>query len=268
LADFDLADFDLMEAILFSPLRTIFASACLMAAMLILLGGPAAAGVGFFPAFGSNAASASSFVAGAHAGYNWQQGSMVYGFETDFQGMGLNSSMTGGLTPSSNPAGDYAHTTGSIDYYGTFRGRFGFTTGQWLFFGTGGAAYGNVDLSSQFTTLGTTTALDVSQMKIGWVVGAGFEYLLRPNWMLTLNYQYVDLGNVGLSSSAFNFPIAVGQVANIHAQFQTVMIGFSYRFAPDGSPSPWAGGYAGGQVGGAWGDHSNAVYSSSLVPSF
>jgi outer membrane immunogenic protein len=105
-------------------------------------------------------------------------------------------------------------------------------------------------------------------MKIGWVVGAGFEYLLRPNWMLTLNYQYVDLGNVGLSSSAFNFPIAVGQVANIHAQFQTVMIGFSYRFAPDGSPSPWAGGYAGGQVGGAWGDHSNAVYSSSLVPSF
>jgi outer membrane immunogenic protein len=257
-----------MEAILFSPLRTIFASACLMAAMLILLGGPAAAGVSLFPAFGSNAASASSFVAGAHAGYNWQQGSMVYGFETDFQGMGLNSSMTGGLTPSSNPAGDYAHTTGSIDYYGTFRGRFGFTTGQWLFFGTGGAAYGNVDLSSQFTTLGTTTALDVSQMKIGWVVGAGFEYLLRPNWMLTLNYQYVDLGNVGLSSSAFNFPIAVGQVANIHAQFQTVMIGFSYRFAPDGSPSPWAGGYAGGQVGGAWGDHSNAVYSSSLVPSF
>jgi outer membrane immunogenic protein len=264
-----LADFDLTEALLFSPLRTIFASACLMAAMLTLLGGPAAAGAGaFFPAFGSNAASASSFVAGAHAGYNWQQGSMVYGFETDFQGMGLNSSMTGGLTPSSNPAGDYAHTTGSIDYYGTFRGRFGFTTGQWLFFGTGGAAYGNVDLSSQFTTLGTTTALDVSQMKIGWVVGAGFEYLLRPNWMLTLNYQYVDLGNVGLSSSAFNFPIAVGQVANIHAQFQTVMIGFSYRFAPDGSPSPWAGGYAGGQVGGAWGDHSNAVYSSSLVPSF
>jgi outer membrane immunogenic protein len=261
-----LADFDLTEALLFSPLRTIFASACLMAAMLTLLGGPAAAGAGaFFPAFGSNAASASSFVAGAHAGYNWQQGSMVYGFETDFQGMGLNSSMTGGLTPSSNPAGDYAHTTGSIDYYGTFRGRFGFTTGQWLFFGTGGAAYGNVDLSSQFTTLGTTTALDVSQMKIGWVVGAGLEYLLRPNWMLTLNYQYVDLGNVGLSSSAFNFPITVGQVANIHAQFQTVMIGFSYRFAPDGSPSPWAGGYAGGQVGGAWGDNSNAVYSSSVI---
>jgi outer membrane immunogenic protein len=109
--------------------------------------------------------------------------------------------------------------------------------------------------------------LDVSQMKIGWVVGAGLEYLLRPNWMLTLNYQYVDLGNVSLASSTANFGagVMVGQVANVHAQFQTVTIGFSYRFAPDGSPSPWAGGYAGGQVGGAWGDSANALYNSASL---
>jgi outer membrane immunogenic protein len=243
---------------------SLYASACLMAGMLMFSGGPAAAGFGL-PAFGTNAANASSWVAGGHAGYNWQQGSMVYGFETDFQGTGLNSSMTGGLTPSSIPSTDYAHTTASINDYGTFRGRFGFTTGQWLFYGTGGAAYGNVNLSSQFSTLGLLmTALDVTQPKFGWVVGAGFEYLLRPNWMFTLNYQYVDLGNVSLASSATFGPITIGQVANVHAQFQTVMIGFSYRFAPDGSPSPWAGGYAGGQAGGAWGDRANAMYNSSL----
>jgi outer membrane immunogenic protein len=238
----------------------------MMAAMLMFSGGPAAAGGAFFPAFGANAASASSWVAGGHAGYNWQKGSTVYGFETDFQGTGLTSSMTGGLTPSSNPASDYAHTTAAIDYYGTFRGRLGFTTGQWLFFGTGGAAYGNVHLSSQFSTLGATTASEILQPKIGWVVGAGLEYLFRPNWMLTLNYQYLDLGNVSLASSFTNFRsgVTVGQMANVHAQFQTVTIGFSYRFAPDGSPSPWAGWYAGGQAGGAWGDHSNATYNSSV----
>jgi outer membrane immunogenic protein len=247
-------------------LRTIsfFTSACIMAAMLVLSGGPAAAG-GNIPAFGANAANASSWVAGAHAGYNWQQGSMLYGFETDFQGTNLNSLMTGGLTPSSGPASDFAKTSAMIDYYGTFRGRIGFTTGQWLFFGTGGAAYGNVNLSSQFSTLAATTAFDISQPKFGWVVGAGFEYLLRPNWMLTLNYQYVDLGNVSFSSSASGGGITISQMANVHAQFQTVTIGFSYRFAPDGSPSPWAGGYAGGQAGGAWGNNANAVYTSSRI---
>jgi outer membrane immunogenic protein len=108
--------------------------------------------------------------------------------------------------------------------------------------------------------------LDISQPKFGWVVGAGLEYLLKPNWMLTLNYQYVDLGNVSLASSATNGGgLTIGQVANVHAQFQVVMIGFSYRFAPDGSPSPWAGGYAGGHVGGAWGDNANALYNSSLT---
>jgi outer membrane immunogenic protein len=243
------------------------ASACLMAATLMLSCGPAAAGGGaFFPAFGSNTASASSFVGGAHAGYNWQQGSTVFGFETDFQGTHLSSSMNGGLMPSSNPASDYANTIALIESYGTFRGRFGYTTGQWLFYGTGGAAYGNVNLSSTFRTLGVTTGLDISQPKFGWVVGAGLEYLLKPNWMLTLNYQYVDLGNVSLASSATNGGgLTIGQVANVHAQFQVVMIGFSYRFAPDGSPSPWAGGYAGGHVGGAWGDNANALYNSSLT---
>src|SRR5580704_7174480 len=111
--DCDFSACPLPRVLLFSPLRTMSRSsrACVSAALLMLSGGPAAAGVGpFFPAFGSNSASASSFVAGAHAGYNWQQGSMVYGFETDFQGMGLNSSMTGGLTSSSFPPSDYAHT--------------------------------------------------------------------------------------------------------------------------------------------------------------
>jgi outer membrane immunogenic protein len=48
------------------------------------------------PAFGSNAANASSWLAGAHAGYNWQQGAAVFGFETDLQATHLNSTMSGG----------------------------------------------------------------------------------------------------------------------------------------------------------------------------
>jgi outer membrane immunogenic protein len=250
-------------------LRTISVSACLMAAALMLPCQQAAAGlpaIPAIPAFGSNAANASSWLAGAHAGYNWQQGTVVYGFETDFQATHLNSSMTGGLTA---PApGDFASTAALIEAYGTFRGRVGVTTGQWLFYGTAGAAYGNVDLSSTFRTLGLQTFTQTIEPRIGWVGGVGVEYLLRPNLMLTLGYQYVDLGRVGVASSTTGFvpplsSVALGQAATVHAQLQAVTVGMSWRFAPDGSPSPWAGGYAGGQAGGAWGNNASAVYSSS-----
>jgi outer membrane immunogenic protein len=253
-------------------LRTISLSACLMAAVLALTCKDAAAGFGppANPAFGSNAANASSWLAGAHAGYNWQQGAAVFGFETDLQATHLNSSMSGGLTHSPAiiplPASDFASTTALIEYYGTVRGRLGWSAGQWMFFGTAGAAYGNVELSSTFSTLGLRTFSQTSEQKIGWVVGAGFEYLLRPNLMLSLGYQYVDLGRIGISSTTTGISgpssVTLGQAATVHAQFQTVMAGMSWRFAP-GSSSPWAGGYAGGQGGGAWGNNTAATYASS-----
>jgi outer membrane immunogenic protein len=255
--------------------RTIFVSACLMVAVLMSSSQQAAAGILLNPnpAFGSNAANASSWLAGAHAGYNWQQGTMVFGFETDFQGTHLNSSMNGGLTHNPPivplPAGDFAGTTATIDYYGTFRGRLGFTAGQWMFFGTAGAAYGNVDLSSTFGTMGLQTFTQTSEPRIGWVAGAGFEYMLRPNLTIGFNYQYVDLGRINVASSTagiVNFSaVTLGQAATVHAQFQAVMASMSWRFAPDGSPSPWAGGYAGGQVGGAWGNNASAAYTSSSL---
>lgn len=263
---------------MFYPLRTISLTACLMAAALTFSGKEAGAGFAAppplpNPAFGSNAANASSWVGGGHAGYNWQQGSLVFGFETDFQGTHLNSSALGGLTHNPPivppPAGDFASTTASIDYYGTFRGRLGFTTGQWLFFGTAGAAYGNVDLSSTFSTLGVQTFSQTSEPRIGWVGGVGLQYLLRPNVMLNFGYQYVDLGKISVASSTIGVSgpalVTLGQASTVHAQFQAVTVGMSFRFAPDGSPSPWAGGYVGGQVGGAWGNSADSIYTSSAV---
>jgi outer membrane immunogenic protein len=261
------------------PLRKISLSICLMATLLLFSKEAAA---GFPPppppppplpnaAFGQNAANASSWLAGAHAGYNWQQGAMVFGFETDFQGTHLNSSMNGGLTHNPPimpmPAGDFAQTVATIDYYGTFRGRLGVTMGQWMFYGTAGAAYGNVDLGSRFSTLGLEIVSQTSEPRIGWVAGAGFEYLLLPNVMLTFGYQYVDLGRISISSSTMGAVpggiATLGQAASVRAQFQAAMMGLSYRFAPAGSSSPWAGGYVGGQAGGAWGNSADADYTSS-----
>jgi opacity protein-like surface antigen len=88
---------DRLDWPMFQALRTILLSACLMAVGLLLPGQQAAAG--FLPntPFGSNTGNANSWVAGGHAGYNWQQGAAVYGFETDFQGSHLNSSQASNI---------------------------------------------------------------------------------------------------------------------------------------------------------------------------
>lgn len=207
-------------------------------------------------------------MAGAHAGYNWQQGPAVFGVEADLQAMKLQSSMTGGLTynsPAVPTLGDFAATSSSIDWYGTLRGRLGIGSGPWLLYGTAGLAYGDVGLSSTFNMAHRTLNSQVSELKVGWVAGAGVEYLLRPNASLRLGYQYVDLGTLNLSSSSPQDIITISQTARASAQFHTFMAGMSWRFAPTASSAPWAGGYAGGHLGGAWGNSTDATYNSAIL---
>jgi len=224
------------------------------------------------PAFGANSASASSWLAGAHEGYNWQSGAVVYGFETDLQATHLDSSMTGGLSykslfPPPRPS-DFAMTSSSIDWYGTLRGRLGLTTGPFLLYGTGGLAYGNVELNSAFSTLGFTTSAQTSDLRLGWVAGAGIDYSFNSNLIFNVLYEHVDLGSVSVSSAADLFAIipfgrvTIGQEATAHARFDAVMAGFSWRFAPEPAGA-WAGAYVGGQGGNAWGNSTSAAYTST-----
>ncbi len=212
---------------------------------------------------GANSATGSGFVAGGQLGYNWQQGSWVYGVETDLSGTGLQSSMSGGLS-TAIPCGDSASTTAKVDWYGTVRGRAGWTVDKFFFYGTGGLAYGKVDLSGTYTSAGTTVNASTSSTKAGWVVGAGAEYWLQPNLALTLGYQYVDLGTLSLSASV----LPLTETANAHAAFHVVTLGLNWHFFPDPAMAgkPWEGAYIGGHGGGAWGLKTDATYSA-VAPS-
>lgn len=210
---------------------------------------------------GSNSASASSWVGGAHAGYNWQSSSWVYGVETDLSAMRLNSAMNTGLTDGITTA----TTNADVDWYGTVRGRLGWAQGPLLFYGSGGLAYGRVDLNSSMAMPGLTLNTQTSSVKTGWVAGGGIDYLWTPNLILGVQYQYVDLGSVNLASSITVFgPTSLAQSANAHARFQVVTAGISWLFSPAGrnSRGGWQGFYGGGQIGGAWGNDASAVYSS------
>ena len=63
------------------------------ATALLALPGSAFAQAIVVPAGASNSDSASSWVAGAQAGYNWQRGPWVYGLEADISAMRLKSEM-------------------------------------------------------------------------------------------------------------------------------------------------------------------------------
>ena len=132
-------------------------------------------------------------------------------------------------------------------------------------YGTGGLAYGKVDLASIFS-LQICLMPPESSVKTGWVAGGGIELMLQPNVTLNLGYQYLDLGSLSVASR----PAAIQccsnfltQDASTRARFQTVTLGLSWKFAsadPAGASKPWEGGYLGGQFGGGWGVDRLANY--------
>jgi outer membrane immunogenic protein len=263
-----------LETTMFCRTRTL---ALLIFCLLGLTSNDVAAG-GFGPIVntvsGAGSANASSGLAGAHAGYNWQQGGVVFGFETDLQGTHLVSTVNPALiyVPPTPGLTDFARAQSTIDWYGTFRGRLGTTFGPLMVYLTGGVAYGNVDLSTTFSAFGFTTQAQNSQTRVGGVGGFGLEYMLQPNLFVSFNYQYVDLGKLNANSSTtvplgfFAFA-TLNQSASVHAQFQTATVGLTWRFAPAAS-GPWAGGYAGVQGGGAWGNSTSGAYNgvATFIP--
>jgi len=212
---------------------------------------------------GANSASATSWLAGIRAGNNWQNGSWVFGLETDAQATTLssrfNTTLTGAVIPPPT-----ATTNGEVEWYGTARARLGWAPGPWLFYATGGLAYGSVNFSSTLIGAGSSLSSQVNSSQIGWVAGSGIEYLVRPNVILSAAYQYVDLGTV-----SFNDTLASGalsEVGNEHAHFQTAMIGISWLFTPPAKDAHglWEGEYIGGHAGGAWGNPTSATYAGSV----
>jgi outer membrane immunogenic protein len=115
---------------------------------------------------------ADGFIGGAQVGYNHQTGHLVLGIEADLNYDNfLTSSVTSGT---------------SAGWVGSLRPRLGYAMGPMLFYGTGGLAYGNPDLSS-FSTSG-------ADFRLGWTAGAGIEYGLSRNWSMRLEYLHTDLG--------------------------------------------------------------------------
>ena len=119
---------------------------------------------------------------------NW-----VLGLEGDFEYFDARSSLsgTGILT-----TGDPVTVTNSVksSWLATIRPRFGYAWNRTLVYVTGGAAFSDLRYTQSIvTTLAAATgALAVSSTRVGWTVGAGFEYAVTNNWSIKAEYLYTQ----------------------------------------------------------------------------
>jgi outer membrane immunogenic protein len=73
-----------------------------------------------------------------------------------------------------------------LNYYGTVRGRLGYSFGRLMAYGTGGYAYGELEVSNIVTGVADKESLS------GWVYGGGLEYAWNKDLILHAGYRRID----------------------------------------------------------------------------
>jgi outer membrane immunogenic protein len=163
----------------------------------------------------------------AHLGYNYQAGPLVLGLEGDMAWRkGMDSVL---LAPTGLGNLNLQSQQG---WMGTVRPRAGIAADNWLFYGTGGLAYGSFrpDAAGVLTGAGGTGS--DANVRSGWTAGGGIEYAGGPaggqRWSLGLEYLYADLGKASQPTSATPFATPS---PTTHDQQQHLLRGkFNYQF--------------------------------------
>src|SRR5579871_1426791 len=133
--------------------------------------------------------------AGGQAGYRWQTGPWVWGFEALGDWADLHGSSTSLLTPANIDRS-------RVDAFGLFTGQIGYAWNTaLLYFKAGGAVVADRnDILSAGTVIGTASG----DNRWGGTVGAGVEFSFAPNWSAAFEYNHLFIAN---SNTQFTNPV-------------------------------------------------------------
>ncbi len=235
------------------------------------------------------------WVAGGQAGYNWQYGRWVAGFELDGSATGIRGdsvplvrTFAGGISVTDTRSDD-------VKYLGTARTRVGgaipFANTDVLLYGTAGLAWERVNRINSTSTIvpGTTqfAATTTPRDHFGWVAGVGGEVRLgASNWIGRIEYLHYDFGTVEATTAVVTTPATPGGTFADKGGRQTIDVvraGLSYKFEGGASPLSayaavpaggglppalwsWAGFYIGGHGGYGWKQNDFAEVISVVPP--
>jgi outer membrane immunogenic protein len=166
----------------------------------------------FLNALGSPNMSGSKAIFGGKIGLNHQWGPYVGGLEADFSAFRFNKS----ARPSGNPFVVPIYVGGtasfnpnvSTNWLATFRGRIGYSFDRTLIYVTAGVALSRISFSDTYTAhspnggVNDSESISASKTKLGWTLGAGIDYALTNNWIVSAEYLHIDLGSMNVSSLA------------------------------------------------------------------
>jgi outer membrane immunogenic protein len=202
-------------------------------------------GTPFFSNPQAGAPSNSGFIGGAQFGYNWQVSPhFVLGTEGDWDWLQTKYSFcrqTDTFSTACTDTGFGNENIGSqANWLATARARVGATVDRFMFYGTGGVAWGSIQTTDSLSCLVGGCGLSglhlaasstVTQTKAGWAAGFGAEGMLDAHWSIKFEWLHVDLGNLtdtlttvgtgGTSQSA---------VWSRDERFEIFRTGVNYRF--------------------------------------
>jgi outer membrane immunogenic protein len=121
---------------------------------------------------------------GAHAGFNYQAGSIVLGIEGDLEALDAGATL---VAP-----GIAARV--KRDWQASLRGRVGFALDRFMIYATGGAAF--TDFNYHLHDPATGLAEGADRSKTGWTAGAGVNFAYTDALILGAEYRYTDFGKV------------------------------------------------------------------------
>jgi outer membrane immunogenic protein len=215
--------------------------------------------------------SSRGFVAGFHAGANWQSRSVVGGLELDISATDIKGS-------TSNAAGALRVTqTDKLDPVGSLRARLGYlVTPDVLVYGTGGLGWTQFSTANDYFPGFVPASLPAQSWRFGWVAGVGGEVRLgNTNWLGRIEYLHYDFGGSGSVTGTipgFNpLPVTTAALSSGRLTADVVRAGLSYKLNwPDPAGAggrsviiakavvpavwSWSGFYVGGHAGYGWAD--------------
>ena len=167
------------------------------------------------------------FVGGGQFGYNYQFApNWVVGVEGDFQGTTQKDSACIGVGCTGN-GGTFFTAEQKLNWFATVRARFGYTNGDWLWYVTGGGAWG--EIHNDFRVfIPTDVAFSANFNLSGWTVGGGVETHLWGPWTAKLEYLYLDLGS--FTDGGFE-PLTLATFAmRTDVRDHIIRVGLNYKF--------------------------------------
>ena len=173
---------------------------------------------------------------GGGVGCNYQTGMFVIGGEADINYSDLRFGQIRGPFPPAPGAVPYTwEEQFRSQWFVTARARAGLVIAERnLLYVTGGAAFAEFNGIKALDFpgfVGFRYQGNFDDTRVGWVVGAGWEYAFSNNWSAKVEYLHMDFGNLSaFSQRNIAAPPAAGWTHTYNLREDVVRVGLNYRF--------------------------------------